>query len=89
MSQARQARRGNCLVLILPRIAFLKKNATENALKSIFQFFFRGGGGRGVGRGTEPSGGFRAFPAQNLPRLVLKPGYSPGLIVEVWTSRTT
>ena len=48
-----------------PRLTFLKKNATENAYKSIsepldFKIFWRGaGGGRGGGMPLDPPSGFR------------------------------
>ena len=78
----------------LPRLDFAQDCISEEkchgkCLKEHLSFFFSGEGGGGVGWRTESPSGFRAFPARNLPRLVLKPGYGPGLIVEVWTSHTT
>ena len=59
-----------------PRLSFLKKNATENAYKSISESLdvkiFWGGGGIP----PDPLAA-RAFGAQNLPSLVLKSGYGP------------
>ena len=59
-----------------PRLTFLKKNATENAYKSISEpldfKIFLGGGGK-----PQTPLAAHAFGAQNLPRLVLKSGYSP------------
>ena len=57
-----------------PRLTFLKKNATENAYKSIsepldFKIFWGG-------MPPDPPAA-RAFGARNLPRLVLKSGYGP------------
>ena len=84
-----EARRGICLVLIL---AFLKKrliekiiprrnweNAMENTKESIsgpldFKIFW-------AGMPQTPLAA-RAFGARNLPRLVLKSGYSPALPAE-------
>ena len=56
-----------------PRLTFLKKNATENAYKSIseplnFKIFLGGGGGACPQTPLTAS----AFGARNLPRLVLK-----------------
>ena len=60
------------------RLTFLKKNATENAHKSIFEpldcKICGGGGGRAC---PQTPLKVRAFCARNLPRLVLKSGYSP------------
>ena len=58
-----------------PRLTFLKKNATENAYKSIsepldFKIFWGGGF-------PQTPLAAHAFGTQNLPRLVLKSGYSP------------
>ena len=60
-----------------PRLTFLKKNATENAYKSIsepldFKIFW------GACPQTPPAAS--AFGARNLPRLILKSGYGP----DVW-----
>ena len=62
-----------------PRLTFLKKNATENAYKSISEpldFKILLGGGGGACPQTPLTA--RAFGARNLPCLVLKSGY-------VWT----
>ena len=61
-----------------PRLTFLKKNATENAYKSIsepldFKIFW------GACPQTPPEA--CTFGTRNLPRLVLKSGYGPGFIV--------
>ena len=57
-----------------PRLTFLKKNATQNAYKSISEplnfKIFRGG------MPPDPLAA-RAFGARNLPHLVLKSGYGP------------
>ena len=60
-----------------PRLTFLKKNATENDYKSIFENFLgeRGGGGREACLQRPLAA--RALGARNLPRLVLKSGYGP------------
>ena len=63
-----------------PRLTFMKKNTTENAYKSIsepldFKIFWGGGGG-----GACPQTPI-ANSARNLPRLVLKSGYGPGVAV--------
>ena len=57
-----------------PRLTFLKKNATENAYKSIsepldFKIFW--------GEFPPDPLAAHAFGTQNLPRLVLKSGYGP------------
>ena len=57
-----------------PRLSFLKKNATENAYKSIsepldFKIFWGGMPPHPLAAG--------AFSIRNLPRLVLKSGYGP------------
>ena len=59
-----------------PRLTFLKKNATENGYKSIFENFLGEGGGREGGMPPAPLAA-RALGARNLPRLVLKSGYGP------------
>ena len=58
-----------------PRLTFLKKNAKENAYKSIsepldFKNFWGGGGSHQTPLAA------RAFGACNLPYLVLKSGYT-------------
>ena len=60
-----------------PRLTFLKKNATENAYKSIseplnFKIFWGS-----MPPHTPPPLAARAFRAQNLPHLVLKSGRGP------------
>ena len=62
-----------------PRLTFLKKNATENAYKSIsepldFKLFLGGGGDA-----PRPHLAALASGARKLPRLVLKSGYGPAL----------
>ena len=66
-----------------PRLTFLKKNAMENAYKSIsepldFKLFWGGGSGVGGG-GACPQNPLAArdFGAPNLPCLVLKSVYGP------------
>ena len=64
-----------------PRLTFLKKNATENAYKSIseplnFKIFWGGAC-------PHTPLAAHAFGARNLPRLVLKSGYGPGLSTNV------
>ena len=58
-----------------PRLTFLKKNATENAYKSIFEPL----GFKILWGGAYPQTPLkaRAFGARNLPCLVLKTGYGP------------
>ena len=60
------------------RLTFLKKNATENVYKSISELLdFKNFWGWGACPQTPLAA--RAFGAGNLPRLVLKSGYGPGL----------
>ena len=64
-----------------PRLTFLKRNATENACKSVsepldFKIFWGGGGGKGETCPQTPLAAL-AFGARNLPHLVLKSGYGP------------
>ena len=60
-----------------PRLTFLKKNATENAYKNIFEplgfKLFWGG----MPPDPPPPPKARPFGARNSPRLVLKSGYGP------------
>ena len=61
-----------------PRLTFLKKNATENAYKSISEpIVFKFSGGVGMGACPQTPLAARAFGARNLPRLLLKSGYGP------------
>ena len=67
-----------------PRLTFLKKNATENAYKSIsepldFRIFWLGECAPTPPPPLAPS----AFGAWNLPLLFLKPGYGPATIQEL------
>ena len=67
-----------------PRLTFLKKNATENACKSISEpldFIIFWGGAC-----PQTPLAARAFGTRNLPFLVLKSGYGPG--INGWSIQT-
>ena len=72
-----------------PKLTCLKKNATGNANKSIyepvdFKIFWRGWGGGGACPQIPLAA--RAFGARILPRLVLKSGYGPEVHTEEFVS---